>query len=69
MSTRAWRGLPGERVEDRNLSDHILSVEPNCDGIEIVLDVQPRDVHLQNRGKLGCWVVNSNEKRGGGSGF
>lgn len=46
-----------------------LLSEPNCDGIEIVLDVQPRDVHLQNRGKLGCWVVNSNEKRGGGSGF
>ena len=29
-----------------NLPDRILFVEPKSDGIEMVLDVQPRDVHL-----------------------
>lgn len=48
----------------RNLSDRILFVEPKCDGIEMVLDVQPRDVHLQKKGRLGCLVVNTNAKRG-----
>lgn len=69
IARRESRGSRRAAPPPRNLSDHIVFVEPNCDGIEMVLDVQPRDVHLQNRGKLGCWVVNSNEKRGGGSGF
>ena len=48
----------------RHLSDRVLFVEPKYDEIEMVLDVQSREVHLQKRGKLGCWVVNSDAKRG-----
>ena len=52
----------------RNLSDRILFVEPKCDGIEMVLDVQPRDVHLQKKGRLGCWVCELKRETRGGSG-
>lgn len=37
--------------------------ETKCNGVEIILNLSARDVHLDHRGK-GCWVVNAKAKRG-----
>jgi hypothetical protein len=51
---------PGQGTDKRN---KVSFCEPQ-EVCEIVLNVGPKDVHYQRKGKEGCWMVNQKVKRG-----